>query len=218
MSSRTALGVFVAGFGAYWVTTLNITWLAIYLIKVVHATPINAAWILGLPSVMQMVLAPGFAWLSQTLSHFGVSSRVARGVLGALCVIISGVSMICMTVLHLGVLKILLIGLSFSISSVIFTLGSALIGEISPPSQRGAMLGMTNSIHTLAGLCAPFVMGRIIDAGTNPAVGFRTGYLYAGAMVATMGALAAVLIHPEADLRRFGRHALRPAMPAQPMT
>jgi MFS family permease len=205
LSSRTAIGVFVAGFGAYWVTAVNITWLVTYLIKDVHVTPARAAWIVGLPSVMQMILAPSFAWLSQALTRSGVSSRVARGVLGTSCVITSGVSIMCMTALNLGILKVFLIGLGFSIGNVIFTLGSALIGEISPPSQRGAMLGITNSIHTLAGLGAPFVMGRIIDAGVDSASGFRSGYLFAGALVVAMGALGAVLIHPEADLQRFGR-------------
>src|ERR1700677_1949506 len=108
---------------------------------------------------MQMVMVPGFAWISQLLSGFGISSRVARGVVGASCVVASGASMIWMAELQSGMLKIFLIGLSFSIGNVIFTLGSALIGEIVPPTQRGAMLGITNSIHTLAGLCAPWVMG-----------------------------------------------------------
>ena len=74
-----------------------------------------------------------------------------------------------------GYLKILLVGLACSIGSVIFTLGPALIGEISPASQRGAMLGVSNSIHTLAGVCAPFVMGRIVDINANPIGGISDG-------------------------------------------
>jgi MFS family permease len=203
--SRTAIGVFLAGFGAYWVIALNITWLANYLIKALHLAPSSAAWIIGLPSVMQMVLAPCLALLSQLLIRRGISSRVSRGVVGALCVVTAGLSMICMAFLPMGILKVFLIGLSFSIGSVIFTLGSTLIGEISPASQRGAMLGATNSIHTLAGLCAPFAMGLIVDVGANARTGFQTGYLYAGALVATLGLVAAILIEPQADLQRFRR-------------
>jgi MFS family permease len=203
LSSRTAIGVFIAGFGAYWVIALNIVWLANYLVKGLHMAPVEASWIVALPAVMQMVLAPLLAWLSQALARRGVSSRASRGLLGALCVITGGLSMICMALLEIGLLKVILIGLGFSIGSVIFTLGSTLIGEISPASQRGAMLGVTNSIHTLAGLCAPYVMGFIVDVGANPEAGFRTGYIYAGALVAASGVLAAVLIEPQADLRRF---------------
>lgn len=208
--SRTAIGVFVAGFGAYWVIALNIVWLANYLVKGLHMEPFEASWIVALPSLMQMALAPSLAWLSEILARRGVSSRTSRGLLGALCVVVSGLSMICMAFLEVGILKVLLIGLGFSIGSVIFTLGSTLIGEISPVSQRGAMLGATNSIHTLAGLCAPYVMGLIVDVGANPEAGFRTGYVYAGALVAASGLAAAALIEPQADLRRFVEIRARP--------
>jgi MFS family permease len=122
---------------------------------------------------------------------------------GTLCVITAGVSMACFPFVGMGPFKILLVGLACSIGSVIFTLGPALMGEISPASQRGAMLGVSNSIHTLAGVCAPLVMGRIVDINADSSGGFRTGYLYVGVLVAVLGAAAAMLINPEYDLRRF---------------
>lgn len=206
--SRTALGVYMAGFAAYWVIALNITWLANYLIKALGLAPAAAAWIVGLPSVMQMVLAPCLALLSQFMIGRGLSSRLSRGLLGALCVVTAGASMIWMAVLETGILKVILIGLSFSVGSVIFTLGSTLIGEISPAAQRGAMLGLTNSIHTVAGLCAPFTMGLLVDVSADPASGFRTGYVYAGTLVVSLGIAAALLIEPQADVRRFRKSAL----------
>jgi MFS transporter, ACS family, D-galactonate transporter len=202
--SRTAIGVYLAGFAAYWIIALNLAWLGNYLIKALRMTPAHAAWAIALPSAMQIALAPGFAYLSQRLSLLGISSRVSRGWVGTLCVVIGGVAMACFPFVEMGVLKIFLVGLAFSIGSVIFTLGAALIGEISPASQRGATLGVTNSIHTLAGLCAPFAMGRIVDINRDPIAGFRSGYLYAGILVATLGAAAALLINPDYDLRRFG--------------
>jgi MFS family permease len=108
-----------------------------------------------------------------------------------------------MCLLEFGILKVCLIGVCFSVGSVIFTLGSTLIGEIAPPAQRGAMLGITNSVQTLAGLCAPLVMGQIIDSRLDPQAGFRAGFLAAGGLVAALGILAAVLIDPAADKRRL---------------
>jgi MFS family permease len=205
LSSRTAIGVFLAGFAAYSVVALNITWLANYLVKQVHMTLVSAGWIIGFVSLMQIMLVPGFAWLSQVLSGMGVSSRVTRGLLGAACVITGGACMIWMVGIGTGLLQNLLIGLSFSIGAVIFPLGSALIGEITPPMQRGAMLGITNSVHTLAGLVAPVLMGHIIDAYASPATGFRIGFLITGVVVIAFGSMAAVLINPQADLVRFAR-------------
>jgi MFS transporter, ACS family, D-galactonate transporter len=208
--SRTALGVDLAGFAAYWIIALNIVWLANYLIKAVHMAPSKAAWVIALPSVMQMALAPACAYLSQVMTRRGYSSRISRGLLGSLCVIIAGLSLVCVPLAGTGGLEIFLVGLSFSIGSIIFTLGSTLIGEISPPSQRGAMLGVTNSIHTLAGLCAPVVMGVLVDINVDPISGFRVGYAYAGALVAVLGITAAILIDPETDLHNFRRFAVPP--------
>jgi MFS transporter, ACS family, D-galactonate transporter len=203
LMSRTAVGFYLAGFAAYWIIALNLVWLPHYLIKALGMDPARAAWVIALPSAMQIVLAAGIAYLSQRLSSSGSSSRVARGVVGTLCVIIAGLSMACFPFVAMGPLKIFLVGLACSIGSVIFTLGPVLMGEISPASQRGAMLGVSNSIHTLAGVCAPLVMGRIVDINADPTGGFRTGYLYVGVLVATLGAVAAVLINPGYDLRRF---------------
>jgi ACS family D-galactonate transporter-like MFS transporter len=209
LSSRTAVGVFIAGFGAYWLIALNITWLANYLVKAVHLTPAHAAWIVGLPSVMQMILAPSLALFSASLRNRSVSSRVSRGILAASCVVVAGTALIGMALMPFGFFKVCLIGLSYSIGSVIFTLGSTLIGEISPAAQRGAMLGVTNSVQTLAGLGAPYVMGRMIDVGINPELGFLTGFVQAGLLVVTCGVLAAILIDPESDRRRFRSVAAR---------
>ena len=201
--SRTAVGVYLAGFAAYWIIALNLVWLGNYLIKALHMPPAHAAWVIALPSVMQMALAPGLAYASQSLTRKGFSSRISRGLLGSACVIAGGASMACLPFVEVGAFKILLVGFTFSIGSVIFTLGPPLIGEISPASQRGAMLGVTNSIHTLAGLFAPFIMGRIVDINADPAEGFRTGYLFAGMLIAALGTLAAGLINPEHDVRSF---------------
>jgi ACS family D-galactonate transporter-like MFS transporter len=204
--SRTAVGVFIAGFAAYWIIALNIVWLANYLVKAAHLSATEAGWVIALPSIMQMGLAPLCAYLSLVLTRRGYSSRISRGVLGAACVVVAGITLASVPFAGSGALEIALVGLSCSIGSVIFTLGTTLIGEISPASQRGAMLGITNSIHTLAGLCAPFLMGLLVDIDADPIAGFRTGYLYAGVLVAILGALAAVLIDPEADLLHFNRH------------
>src|SRR6202034_1459064 len=104
LSSRTAVGVFLAGFAAYSVIALNITWLANYLVKQAHMTLIRAGWIIGFVSLMQIMLVPGFAWLSQASSGWGVSSRVARGLLGAACVVTSGACMIWMVGIRPGLL------------------------------------------------------------------------------------------------------------------
>ncbi|GGF48473.1 MFS transporter [Aliidongia dinghuensis] len=197
--SRTALGVFIGGFVAYWAITLNVVWLAAYLTKGAGFTPLEAGWIIVLPSLAQIVMAPTLGAWSEWLVRRGVSSRVARGVLGGCCLVTAGVAMVLFPLVSVAPIKLLLVVLAFATGSVFFTLGSTLIGEISPPSQRGALLGITNSIHALAGVVAPVLMGAIVDVAADPVSGFRTGFLAAGAFVAAGGIAAMALAHPEAD-------------------
>jgi MFS family permease len=62
--SRTAVGVYIAGFAAYWIISLNLVWLANYLIKVLQMAPADAAWVIALPSAMPIAsgrFQPGLA-------------------------------------------------------------------------------------------------------------------------------------------------------------
>jgi ACS family D-galactonate transporter-like MFS transporter len=198
--SRTALGVFIGGFVAYWAITLNVVWLAAYLVKGAGYTPTEAGWIIVLPSFAQILMAPSLGAWSEHLVRTGVTSRIARGIMGGCCLLIAGIAMALFPLASLAIVKIPLVVLAFATGSVFFTLGSTLIAEISPPAQRGAMLGITNSIHALAGIAAPVSMGAIVDIATDPAAGFQTGFLIAGVFVAVGGVIAMVLTQPEADL------------------
>jgi ACS family D-galactonate transporter-like MFS transporter len=67
LTSRTTVGFYLSGFAAYWIISLNLVWLPNYLIKGLGIEPARAAWIIALPSVMQILLAPGIAHASQKL-------------------------------------------------------------------------------------------------------------------------------------------------------
>ena len=203
LTCRTAIGVFIAGFSAYWALTLAVVWLPAFLVKAAGYTATQTGWIVTLPSLLQMVLSPAMGFLSQRLLAGGTTSRVSRGLLGGGCVAIAGMAMLLLSKSHGAYEQIPLVMLSFAIGSVIYTLGPALIGEISPVHQRGAMLGISNAVYTLAGLIAPWLMGHIVDIGANPAEGFRSGFAFGGALIACGGLLAMILINPERDLARF---------------
>ncbi|XOT94724.1 MFS transporter, partial [Alcaligenes pakistanensis] len=59
---------------------------------------------------------------------------------------------------------IVLIALGLSFPQVGFVLCSAISAQISPVEKRGSTLAITNSLSTTAGLVAPIVMGRFIQA------------------------------------------------------
>jgi hypothetical protein len=176
LTSRTFIGVTLAGFSAYWAVTLAVVWLPSFLVKAGGYSPTATGWIVMLPPLLQACLSPTLGFVSQRLLARGVSSRVSRGMLTCFCVMLAGTAMLL---------------LSKSESELV--------------QQRGAMLGICNGTFTLAGLIAPWLMGHIVDVGINPAQGFRDGFMFAGLLIVAGGALAMILINPNSDLERFRR-------------
>ena len=206
MTARTALGVMIGGFAAYWAIALAIVWLPAFLIKAGGYTPTETGWIVVAPSVLQLVAIPGAGLLSQRLLGRGISSRFSRGLFASVCIVVAGTSMILLSQSHTSIVQIPLVMLAFGVGAVIYSLGPPLLGEISPVSQRGAVLGLSNAVFSLAGLVAPWLTGHIVDVGLDPAAGFRHGFLLAGCLMCAGGILAAALIHPTRDLARFREH------------
>jgi MFS family permease len=205
LSSRTVVGVIIAGFAGYWGVALSFIWLPAFLMKAGGYTPTQASFIVGLPSLLQIIMCPGVGYISQKLRTQGVTSRVSRGLLSSGSVTAAGVALILLANASNPVVEAMLVMVAFTFVTLIFTLGPPLIGEVTPTHQRGAMLGINNAIFTTAGLVAPWFMGRAVDAGVDAASGFRSGFLFSGALIAIGGALAMVLINPERDLARFKR-------------
>ncbi len=213
LGSRTSLGVLLAGFAAYWALTIGVVWLPSFLERSAGFSPTQTGWILVAPSLAQIVLAPGLSLVSQRMMRSGATGRRARGVMGGACVAVGGLGMLVLPLASASAaLTVLLTALAFSVGSVMFAFGPALIGQISPVRQRGAMLGVTNAVTTLAGLLAPWSMGLMVDISADPAAGFRTSFLIVGACVALSGFVALLLIDPEADLKRFAHSRSGPAL------
>jgi MFS family permease len=203
LTSRTFVGVLFAGFAAYWALTLAVVWLPAFLTRAAGYSATQVGWIVVLPSFLQIFSSPASGYISQWLRTHGVTSRVSRGLLGGGCVTVAGVALILLSQATSAFVQIPLVMVAFAIGSVIYTLGPPLVGEISPVHQRGAALGISNALFTLAGLVAPWAMGHIVDVGANPAEGFRNGFLLGGAIITAGGVLAMLLINPESDLARF---------------
>jgi MFS family permease len=205
LTSRTFIGVTLAGFAAYWAVALAVVWVPSFLIRAGGYSPTATGWIVTLPPLTQIVLSPSLGFLSQRLRAGGVSSRLSRGLFTGGCVTVSGIAMILLGTSAGGIALIPLVMVAFSICGLTYALGPTLVGEISPVRQRGAMLGISNGIFSTAGLVAPWLMGHIVDVGANPAQGFRDGFMLAGLLVAIGGLVAMLLINPERDLARFRR-------------
>jgi MFS family permease len=158
------------------------------------------------PSVLQLIVIPGAGLLSQKLLGRGIPSRVSRGLFASVCIVLAGASMIVLSKSYAPALQIPLVMLAFGVGAVIYCLGPPMLSEITPVHQRGAILGVSNAMYSLAGLVAPWLKGHIVDIGLDSAAGFRQGFLFAGCLICAGGILTALLIHPARDLARFRAH------------
>jgi MFS family permease len=211
---RTVVGVQVVGFCAYWLLTLAVVWLPAFLTQAFGYTPIQAGWIMMLVSLGQIVLLPGISILSDGLKRRGVPSQLACGAVACASTLAAGLITILLARSEGSLSIIVCTVVAFSLCNVMFVLGPVLIAEVTPVERRGAVLGVTNAITTLAGPLAPVVTGLVLDVGTDSTGGVRTALLIAGSLV-TLGALAGfVLIDPEADRVSNSQNPLAQTEPA----
>src|SRR6202162_6749078 len=90
LNSRPFIGCCAATFGAYWALSLGLTWFTPFIINGLGFSQMDAGWISILPWVFGAVIVLLTGWTSQVLMARGVSTRGARGVLGAVPLIVGG--------------------------------------------------------------------------------------------------------------------------------
>lgn len=86
-----------------------------------------------------------------------------------------------------------------------------IVSELTPQPQRTAMLAITTSVVTLAGVIAPLAMGSMIETAMTPLAGYERGYTILGGLLITGGIIGLLFIRPEADRKRLAAHAVSAA-------
>ena len=82
-------------------------------------------------------------------------------------------------------------------------IGNAVVSEIAPVAQRGALLAIGTAVSTSAGLLAPFVMGSVVEMAATPLDGFNTGFMICGIIMLVSGAIGMALMRPERETMRW---------------
>jgi MFS transporter, ACS family, D-galactonate transporter len=95
--------------------------------------------------------------------------------------------------------------LGVALPSVIYVISNAVVAEITPAAQRGALLAIGTAVASSAGLLAPYIMGSIIESATTPLDGFNTGFFMCGVIMLVGGGIAMALVNPEREAKRRSR-------------
>jgi MFS transporter, ACS family, D-galactonate transporter len=211
LCSPTVLSSWCAFFGAYWGLSLAISWQAAFLIKGLGFAQGSVGLLSALPPGISVVVVIAAGWYSQHLLARGVSSRMARGVFGGACVGLGGIALLIMPQMPTIPLKIAMTTIGISLPSVIYVFSHAVVSEVTPVAQRGALLSIGNAVGTSAGLLAPYIMGSVIERAATPLDGFNTGYVICGIIMLIGGIIGMALMHPEREAARWAPEIPRQA-------
>ena len=185
--SPTNLASWSAYFGAYFGLALVLSWFTPYLVKGLGFEQSLAGKLTALPFIVGFFVVIGGSWLSQRMMQAGSTSRVARGIL-------CGARHLsrwprsarralrtecdndnypdhCRHDTSLGRLHSL----------------PAILGEITPASQRGAVLAINSAVGTSAGIIAPYLMGSVIEGAASAAEGYSLGFTVCGVVTLVGG-------------------------------
>jgi MFS family permease len=203
LCSPTVLSSWCAFFGAYWGLSLAIAWQGAFLIKGLGFAQGSIGLLSALPPGVSVVLVIAAGWYSQHLLARGVSSWMARGVFGGACVGLGGIALLIMPHMPTIPLKITMTTIGISLPSVIYVFSHAVVSEVTPVAQRGALLAIGNAVGTSAGLLAPYIMGSVVETAATPLDGFNTGYVICGIIMLIGGIIGMALMHPEREATRW---------------
>jgi len=201
--SPTIIACWCASFGAQWGLSQALSWQGAFLIKGLGFTQGSIGLLGALPAGASVILVIAAGWYSQRLLARGVSSRVARGIFGGACVALGGAALAIMPYVPGIPAKIALTTIGVALPSVIYVIGNAVVSEIAPVAQRGAMLAIGTAVSTSAGLLAPYIMGSVLETAATPLDGFNTGFMICGVIMLIGGVIGMALMRPEREAMRW---------------
>jgi MFS family permease len=210
LTSRTFIGCVAATFGAYWALSLGLTWFTPFIVKGLGFTQKEAGWISVLPWVFGAAIVLLSGWISQLLMARGVSTRRARGVLGASPLIVGGVIMAMMPYVDGAGTQIALLVVGSGLCGSIYVVCPPMLAEFTPVSQRGAVISIYGALYTLAGIAAPLVMGSVIQRAAVPVDGYLTGFGINAVIMIVSGLLGLLLLRPDSERARLLSQAAQP--------
>ncbi len=207
LTSRTFLGCVIATFGAYWALSLGLTWFTPFIIKGLGFSQSQAGFISILPWVFGATIVILTGWISQVMMARGYTTRVSRGVLGSVPLVIGGLILAMMPHVQGAGLQIALLVVGSGLCGAIYVVCPPMLGEFTPASQRGAVIAIYGALYTLSGIIAPSVMGTVIQRAGSMLDGYMTGFTINAVVMVGSGVIGLLLLWPNTERARLTRAA-----------
>lgn len=203
LTAPTFLGGMVAVLGMYALVSVVLTWLPSYFELGLGYSRVQAGIMFGFPSIASIVLMFLLTGVSDRLIARGATSRVLRGVVPSVGLLVCGIAMALLPVIGIPWVAVAVVSVGYAFGSSIFPLFNSGLSEIVPPRQLAGTLGVFLAVMSIGGLLGPYVTGLIVEAAASPAEGYARAFQVFG-IVAIIGAVIALLtVNPERDKARL---------------
>nr|WP_255426153.1 MFS transporter [Pseudonocardia sp. C8] len=203
ITAPTFLGGILAVLGMYALVSVVLTWLPSYFEVGLGYTRVQAGTMFGFPSIASLVLMFLLTGVSDRLISRGATSRIVRGVVPAVGLLVCGAAMTLLPMIGTPWVAVAVVSVGYAFGASIFPLFNAGLAEIVPPRQLAGTLGVFLAVMSVGGLVGPYVTGLIVDAAAGPAEGYAAAFQVFG-VVAIVGAVVALLtVNPERDRARL---------------
>ena len=205
LSDSTVLTNFMLHFVSYLCLAATLTWLPAYLQKGLGYDNISAGKFYGVIVAVSIPVVLLASLISQKLLAAGWSSRSARGRFASLANIGAGALMAMMILKEpSNAMRIGFFAAALGLTTVIYSLGPAMLAQVTPASRRGSVLALDNSIASIAGLLAPPILGKLIEI-TPGAGGYEQGFALVGSLLILGGIVGFFTINPERSAAKLNR-------------
>lgn len=201
--SRTFLGALAAAVPMYGLITVVLTWLPSYFEIGLGFSRLQAGSMFGIPSIVALFAMFISTAITDKIMSQGGSSRIARGIVPGIGLIVCGLSMLVLPLIHVPIAVVAAVSFGYGIGCIVTPITNAAVSQICPPNQVAGALGVFLALQAVAGIIAPPITGAIVDAASSPAAGYAQSFQVFGG-VAIVGALVAMaLINPAKDAKHL---------------
>jgi len=200
--SPTNLASWCSYFGAYFGLALILSRFTPWLVTALGFSQAVASQLTALPFLVGFLVVVGGSWISERMMRREYTSRVARGVLAGLALILGGLALLAAPYVASIWLKIILVLIGV-LPSIVYPISPAILAEITPPKQRGAILGINSAVGTSAGVVAPYLMGSVIEGAASALEGYSLGFSICGVVTLAGGIIGLLFLRPESQRARF---------------
>lgn len=199
----TFLGALAAVFTMYALITVVLTWLPSYFEVGLGYSRVQAGTMFGIPSIAGLFFMFLCTSISDRLMARGASSRILRGIVPGIALLICGLALVSMPFIKTPIVAVLVVSVGFGIGTVIIPQFNAAISEICPPQQMASVLGVFMALMATGGLIAPYLTGVIVDSAATPAEGYATAFQIFGIATVIGAVIALCAVNATRDRVRF---------------